>query len=365
MLWPLIYRAQNHIVFAHKSFPWSNLASNRAAVTCVIIGLSTANRAKKGIFDGDTARAVECIGPYLLPMPEMVVQKRSKAIHSLSKVDYGNKPTDGGNLILNGPERASLISTNAEARTLIRRYVGSHDFIHSELRYCLWINDNQLNLANLIPNIVERVGRVQELRDASRGEQANKAAENPHQFVFRPHKNTVCLVVPRHFSQRREYATVGILDGSSSVIADSASAIYGATLVDFAVLSSRLHLSWVGAVAGRIKTDYRYSSTLVWNTFPVPTLTEKNKADLTRCAEDILLAREAYFPTTIARLYDPGTMPSDLRQAHDRNDEVLERIYIGRKFRNDTERLEKLFELYTRMVASPGAGKNRKVEARA
>ena len=125
--------------------------------------------------------------------------------------------------------------------------------------------------------------------------------------------------------------------------------------------------TWFGLQqsAARLKTDYRYSNTLGWNTFPVPTLTEKNKADLTRCAEDILLAREAHFPATIADLYDPDNMPADLREAHERNDEVLERIYIGRRFRNDTERLEKLFELYTKMTAGPGAAKKRKAGASA
>ncbi|MGE0005625.1 MAG: type IIL restriction-modification enzyme MmeI [Parvibaculaceae bacterium] len=124
-----------------------------------------------------------------------------------------------------------------------------------------------------------------------------------------------------------------------------------------------LHLVWIATVCGKLKTDYRYSNTLGWNTFPVPTLTEKNKADLTRCAEDILLAREAHFPATIADLYDPNDMPDDLREAHERNDEVLERIYIGRRFRNDTERLERLFELYTKMAASPATKPARKANA--
>jgi hypothetical protein len=124
------------------------------------------------------------------------------------------------------------------------------------------------------------------------------------------------------------------------------------------------YLLWIATVCGKIKTDFRYSSTLGWNTFPVPTLTEKNKADLTRCAENILLAREAHFPATIADLYDPERMPPDLREAHERNDEVVERIYIGRRFRNDTERLEKLFELYTKMIAWQRASKKQRAEAR-
>jgi hypothetical protein len=146
-------------------------------------------------------------------------------------------------------------------------------------------------------------------------------------------------------------------------VSNLALALYDAPLWNMALIVSRLHLVWIATVCGKLETRLRYSNTLGWNTFPVPTLTEKNKADLTHCAEDILLAREAHFPATIADLYDPDHMPADLREAHERNDEVLERIYIGRRFRNDTERLEKLFDLYTKMAAGAGAGKKRKVGA--
>ena len=134
------------------------------------------------------------------------------------------------------------------------------------------------------------------------------------------------------------------------VVSDAAFACYDAQLWQFAMVVSSLHRAWIGTICGKLETRFRYSSTLGWNTFPVPKLTERNKADLTACAEDILLTREAHFPATIADLYDPETMPEDLRAAHDRNDETLERIYIGRRFKNDTERLEKLFDMYTQMT---------------
>ena len=147
-----------------------------------------------------------------------------------------------------------------------------------------------------------------------------------------------------------------------NAISNAACAIYDAPLWNMSLIASRLHLVWIATVCGKIKTDYRYSNTLGWNTFPVPMLTEQNKADLTRCAEDILLAREAHFPATIADLYEPENMPENLRHVHEQNDEVLERIYIGRRFRNDTERLEKLFEMYTKMTAAhTPAKKTRKI----
>jgi hypothetical protein len=157
-------------------------------------------------------------------------------------------------------------------------------------------------------------------------------------------------VIPIHTSESREYLPVGLLT-EDAIISNAAYALYKVEAWNLALIASRIHLVWIGTVCGKLKTDFRYSNTLGWNTFPVPPLTDQNKADLTRCAEDILLAREAHFPATIADLYDPDNMPADLREAHERNDETLERIYIGRRFKNDTERLEKLFEMYTQMTA--------------
>ena len=169
------------------------------------------------------------------------------------------------------------------------------------------------------------------------------------------------LIVPGVSSESREFLPVGLID-SHSTVSNLAFALYDAPLWNMALIASRIHLVWIATVCGKLKTDFRYSNTLGWNTFPVPTLTEQNKADLTRCAEDILLAREAHFPATIADLYDPDTMPDNLRRAHETNDDTLERIYIGRRFRNDTERLEKLFELYTKMTtAQPATNKKGKL----
>ncbi|MGB1190472.1 MAG: type IIL restriction-modification enzyme MmeI, partial [Pseudomonadales bacterium] len=164
------------------------------------------------------------------------------------------------------------------------------------------------------------------------------------------------MIVPSVSSESREYLPIGF-ENRGTIISNLAFALYDAPLWNMALIASRIHLVWIATVCGKLETRYRYSNTLGWNTFPVPQLTETNKTDLTRCAEDILLAREAHFPATIADLYDPEKMPDNLRQAHERNDEVLERIYIGRRFRNDTERLEKLFELYTKMTADKGAAK--------
>ncbi len=174
-------------------------------------------------------------------------------------------------------------------------------------------------------------------------------------------KETV-IIVPSVSSENREYLPAGYLP-AGTIVSNLAFAIYDAPLWNMALIASKLHLVWIATVCGKMKTDYRYSNTLGWNTFPVPTLSDQNKADLTLCAKNILLAREAHFPATIAKLYSPENMPANLREAHEHNDETLERIYIGRRFKNDTERLEKLFELYTQMTAKKTAANETKVTA--
>jgi hypothetical protein len=190
------------------------------------------------------------------------------------------------------------------------------------------------------------------MRLASKDAGTNKVATRAHQMREMNIGTVHTISMPCVSSESRDYLPVGLIDNRSTVT-NLAFALYDAPLWNMALIASRLHLVWIATVCGKLKTDFRYSNTLGWNTFPVPTLTEQNKTDLTRCAEDILLAREHYFPATIADMYDPNRMDREfplVREAHDRNDEVLERIYIGRRFKNDTERLEKLFELYTKMT---------------
>ena len=205
---------------------------------------------------------------------------------------------------------------------------------------------------------------VKENRLQSPAESTRQFSEKPHRFVqIAGTSKKHAIVVPRVSSENRPYLPVDYLT-DNCIAGDSNFALYDAPLWNLALIASRLHLVWIATVCGKLETRYRYSNTIGWNTFPLPTLTEQNKADLTRCAENILLAREAHYPASIADLYDPETMPANLRAAHARNDEVLERIYIGRTFRNDTERLEKLFDLYTKMTAKAAATPARKTAAR-
>jgi hypothetical protein len=206
-------------------------------------------------------------------------------------------------------------------------------------------------MACYFPEVRKRIDSVRRDRTETDDEAVNRLASRPHQFRERKGDEPLKIFVPIVSSENREYFPAGIAD-ESVIATNKAFYIPNGPLWAIAIITSKLHLSWIDTICGRLRTDFSYSNTLGWNTFPLPPLTEKQKTDLTRCAEDILLAREAHFPKTIADLYDPDTMPPDLRAAHERNDEVLDRIYIGRRFKNDTERLEKLFALYTEMTAA-------------
>jgi hypothetical protein len=353
ILWPTIFATGHSIDFAHTSFKWSNLASHNAGVIVIIVGISNTAGRKKRLYTHDDDNSVlerlcDNINPYLVDGLNLVVEARRDPPKDRAPMLFGNMPRDGGHLIASYEEKITESHGDKIFEKYLRRFVGSEDFIQGKLRYCLWIEESQWSDAVLSPAIARRLDAVKTMRLASKAGSTRDYAKAPYRFVqIQGRAKQSALIVPRHSSERRPYLPVGLLE-ATTIVADSAFALYDAPLWSLALIASRLHLVWIAAVCGKLKTDYRYSNTLGWNTFPIPMLTDKNKADLTRCAEDILLAREAHFPATTADLYDSESMPPNLRQAHERNDEVLERIYIGRRFRNDTERLEKLFTLYAR-----------------
>jgi hypothetical protein len=362
--WPLVFETGHQIAFAHTSFKWSNLASNKAGVTVVIVGISTKIPKTRRLYfelgdGGSVAKTVANINAYLVAAPHVIVEKAMKPLTEVNVMDFGNKADDGGHLTLWPHQVDEMNIDKATRNRFIRQFYGSKEFINGETRYCLWITDADLVEALAVPPIAKQIELVRCARLKSKDAYAQSLAKRAHQFKT-PRVATKCAIVtPRVSSENRPYLPVGVLS-NTSVIGDRNFALYDAPLWNMALVASRLHWVWIGAVCVRMRTDFSYSNTLGWNTFPVPVLTEQNKEDLTACAEAILLAREAHFPATIADLYDPETMPENLRIAHERNDEVIERIYIGRRFKNDTERLEKLFEMYTKMTADTGVKKKGK-----
>jgi hypothetical protein len=350
LVWPKINAAGQAIFFGHKDFLWGNNATRNAQVTCIIVGVASAESKPKYIFDGVERKEVGNINFYLAAGKNVIVERANEPISNVAIMFGGNIPRDQGNLLLTSNEARDLTASYPAAATLIKPILGSNEFINGLQRYCLWITDAQAPLARSVPPIQARLDLVREYR-LHGSERGRAGLDTPYKFERTIIGLDNTIIIPSVSSERRPYLPCGLLPADVRV-SNLALALYDAPLWNMALIASRLHLVWIATVCGKMKTDFRYSNTLGWNTFPVPTLTGQNKSDLTRCAEDILLAREAHFPATIADLYDPESMPADLRAAHERNDETLERIYIGRRFRNDTERLEKLFELYTKMTAA-------------
>jgi hypothetical protein len=365
ILWPLIFESGHEVAFAHTSFKWSNLASNKAGVTVVIVGISRTRQTKRRLYDeadgSSVIREVDRINAYLVPGPDVFIEKASVPMNGLSRMHFGNKPVDGGHLLLTLDEVDQLGLTEDQRKRFVRRNIGGAEFIQGIERYCLWIEDGYREEAFAIPSLAERFEAVRTMRLASRDKGANALSARPHQMREMLIGKNHTIVVAAISSENRPYLPCGLIDNRST-INNKNYGLYDAPIWNMALIASRLHWIWVGTVCIRLEMRFSYSNTLGWNTFPVPPLTDKNKSDLARCAEDILLAREANFPATIADLYDVEAMPEDLRAAHERNDEVLERIYIGRRFRNDTERLERLFELYRESSSKrsePGKGRKR------
>ncbi|QDH77858.1 class I SAM-dependent DNA methyltransferase [Echinicola soli] len=355
ILWPLILKTGHEISFAHTSFKWANLASYNAGVTVVIVGFSNKAPKIRRLFSlNDEGEIIEKksenINPYLVAAKNILVEKVSHPMSNIPPMDFGSKPVDGGYLSLDAHE-ANVLKKEGIPDDFIRPFFGSSEAIRGIIRYCIWINDDKKEEAYDHRILENRFEEIKKFRKSSTKVRTQQGAAWPHRFDEKRQTGSEKVFIIPSVSSENRYYLPSLPLPNKSIVSNAAFALYDAPLWSLSIVVSRLHIVWIATVCGKLKTDFRYSNTLGWNTFPLPSLTQKNKEDLTSCAEEILMARERHFPATIADLYDADKMPEDLRQAHERNDEVLERVYIGRRFKNDTERLEKLFELYTKMTA--------------
>lgn len=348
-LWPYILTGGVEIGFAHTSFKWRNNASANAAVICVIVGLRNVSNDPKRLFDIAHEARAENINAYLLDGPDIHVGA-SAPLFGLPRMEKGNMPTDGGNLILSSEEREEVLAEHPEAAPFIKVYMGSQELIRGQTRYCIWVEHEESDLANSIAPFHERFLAVRGMRLASKAPTTRPHAETPYRFVqIQDTAKAHSIVVPSVSSELRPNLPFD-RQSANVIVSNLAFALYDAPDWCMALIGSRLHLVWIGTVCGKLKSDFRYSNTLGWNTFPVPKFTDDQLAALDTSAMAILRTRYGHYPATIAELYDPDKMPDDLRAAHKANDDLLEAMYIGRPFRNDTERLEHLFKLYAARI---------------
>lgn len=349
ILWRNIFDLNLNIFFARTSFKWSNNAKNNAAVICTIIGVSNNSNEKKQIYNETTneCHQVDNINPYLSVGANIIVEKLHKSPFNMPHMDFGSMPNDGGNLILSEEEKENLVEEYPLSKQYIKRFMGSQEFIRDEFRYCLWLENEKDGRE--IPPIIARIEKCYQERNNSKRKATNKLAELSYKFGEIRYQPTDAIIVPAVSSERREYIPIGFVD-KDTVISNSAFAIYDAELWLFGLLTSKMHNVWVRTVGGRLKTDYRYSATLCYNTFPFPKISNEQKDRLTTLAENILLVRENHTEMTLGEMYNPESMPLDLKEAHHALDIAVEQCYRTEPFTSDEERLEYLFKLYEKMT---------------
>lgn len=336
------------IEFAYSDFKWQNSAKHNAAVIVAIVGLSKANNiTTKKIYDKDYFRIVSNITPYLTEGNTHYIKTKYEPISEIPEMNFGNMPADGGKLLLTKPERDEILLREPGLEKFIRPLISAREFLNGKERYCIWLEDasqkeiSQSETLNL---------RVKELRTIREKSSRPKLAQIPHLFaqITQP-KDTDFILIPRHSSENRDYIPIGYFN-KNNIAHDSCLIIANAPIYLFSILNSRMHMVWVEAIAGRIKTDIRYSKDMVYNNFPIPKLNEKNKDDLIDAGIQILSIREKYPEKTLAQMYKPAEMPEDLKSAHQELDNIVESIYYQKGFESDIERFQFLIKLHSKMM---------------
>lgn len=354
-LWTEMLKRKIKINFAHQTFQWSNEAKNNAAVYCIIIGFSYINSLKKKLFSYATVKSepimllVENINPYLIAYKNIIIAPSSVCLSNNSVMAYGNKPADDGNLIIEANEYEQFLIKEPEAKPYIKKFVGAEEFLHNKQRYCLWLVNASQEILRL-PLIASRLEKVRNFRLSSHKKATQNCANSPHLFQevrFKILPSNI-LIIPCVTSERRKYIPINIC--SDVIVSNAIHTIPNATLYDFAILNSAMHMVWVRTVCGRLEMRYRYSRDLCYNTFPFPNPTKQQKEHISKLAEDILLMRETYPHLTLADMYDPDKMPEDLKEAHHKLDLAVDSLYQKKPFENDDERLQLLFNLYEKLT---------------
>lgn len=349
LTWPRILNDKIEIGFAYQSFKWTNNAKGNAGVTVIIVALRNVSNKPKYLFNDGLKKEALNVSSYLTNSKSIYIKRTTSPISNFPTAVFGNMPNDGGNLLLNEFEKDELINKYPITSKYIKEFIGAHDFTNGKKRWCLLINDDELEEAMKIDLLNKRLINIKKIREQSTEISTREKANTPNQFYFFSHQDTDSILIPRHTSERRDYIPVGFFD-SKTVIADSALAIYNAQPWIFGLLNSKIHMSWVRGVGGKLKTDYRYSSGLCYNTFPFPTISDKQKEIINLHVFEVLDERAKYSEKTLAQLYDPNKMPAGLKEAHHQLDLAIERCYRLKPFESDVERLEYLFKMYEEMT---------------
>lgn len=359
LMFPMILAKGIEIGFAYPGFQWDNNAKKNADVTVAVIGLRNACDDPKYLYDDGLQIAASNINGYLADGGNVFVMSRRSPLSDLPPMSFGSMPNDGGALVLTDAERNRLIESNPKAEKFIKRFLGASEFIGGEERYALWIDPPSVGDALQIAPIAARVERVRGHREQSERLATQKLADTPYRFGEIRYQPTESIIVPSISSGLRKYIPIGYL-GPETVVSNKGFAIYGAGPWLFALLTSQMHMTWVNAVSGRMRINYQYSNTIVYNNFPVPPISDALKDQLTVAALRVLDVREYHCEQTLAELYDPDLMPEDLRLAHEAVDDLVDSIYSKRGYETDEQRLSDLFAMYEAKIAAESANGSKK-----
>jgi len=347
-LWPYVFGRGLAISFAHRSFKWANSSAHNAAITCIIVGLAKVPVASACLYMDTYNVTTPAINAYLVPGDQdIIVHSSSTSLNGFPEAVAGGQPKDGGHLMLTPAEKLQLCSSHPEAESIIRPFYSNEDILYDNKRFTLWISDEQLPLARSMPFVVDRLERTRKDRESG-GQDKKLVVSTPHRYARNPHKDVPALVIPGVSAEARRYLPISLL-GPRDIASITLIVVHSAPRWLLAMLSSRLHLIWATTVGRVILSTIRYSGTLVYNTFPVPDLSETQQLALAQHSKAILKARERHPGKTIASLYDPESMPENLLDVHEANDAYIEQHIYGRSFRDDTHRLEHLFKMYARL----------------
>ncbi len=365
VLWNWFFSRKFHINFAHRTFQWSNEAKGKAAVHCVIIGFWRDNAKKKYLFEYESVRgeascvAVKNISPYLTDAPEAVINKRLSPICEVSKIVFGSKAVDFGHFIFKEHEYLDFLNKEPSSKPFFREYIGGEEFLNGKKRYCLWLKNAQPSELKKMPYVMARVEAVRNERLKSKKTPTRELAKQSTLFGEDRQPSTQYLLIPKVSSARRVYVPLGFFD-PSIIINPSVLVVPNASLFEFGVLSSKMHMEWMKTVAGRMKSDYQYSASLVYNTFPWPSNTsDKFKLSIEEKAQVVLDARFGFPEATLADLYDPLTMPPVLLKAHQALDKAVDAAYGKKSFKTEAERVAFLFDLYQQYTSLLSTEKDR------
>jgi hypothetical protein len=354
------------IHFAHTTFNWTNEAKGKAAVHCVIVGFASFDIKSKELYVYDDIRSdpqlslVKNINPYLVASSNIFIKKRSTPISLVPKMNKGSQPTDGGNLILSEIEKEELIENNRITSKYIKPLLSAHEFLNAKKRYCLWlVNANPSDLKKM-PLVIQRINNVRKMRLRSSKVATQKWAEFPTLFTENRQPDSDYILVPSHSSERRSYIPIGFMT-KNDILNNSCFAIPDSSVYEFGIISSKIHMTWVKYTCGRLKSDYRYSNTIVYNNYPWPKEpSEKNKKAVEAKAQNVLDVRAEFPDSSLADLYDPLTMPPKLVKAHQALDKAVDLCYRPQAFASDQARIEYLFGLYNEYTAPLISGKKGK-----